>query len=376
MKRFISIAALLLTLHASAWWNGSWDKRFAITSEATLVDEDLGVYAYPLSAAPACFWSNVDSAGADVRMADEAGSEIPMHLVYFDSVSETGMVFFKDTGSTSVDVTWYVYYDNSGATAPASDSTYGSEAVWADYAAVYMLDVAYVDGVTPTPDVAGNGYDLDNDVGLASQAVSDGITADWPAYDMAGGDIIYGGISPITDWPITISAWCEPDNTTDQMRPTALGYTGATQPIASILFHGNVDDYIKSSFGGNTGSYSNGAAASTYSANTWYSAVVTRDANSGTSTTYFNGGNSGTDTTTLTTPSNLNTVAVGGWKANTNLSYTDGKVMNVRYYAGVRSADFVSTEYAMESNPGTFWTTGSEETAPTSAGHPWFYRRR
>ncbi len=92
-----------------------------------------------LSTLGADFWSGVQSDGRDIRMASTNGTtELPYELVEFDAGNETGELhFLADSVSASATTTFYLYFNNATAMAYAADDTHGSEAVWAEYEAVW-----------------------------------------------------------------------------------------------------------------------------------------------------------------------------------------------------------------------------------------------
>jgi hypothetical protein len=88
-----------------------------------------------LSALPSIgFWDIIDSIGGDLRMTSSDGTTrlpLEIRLKYFDTGTETGILFFKAPSlSSSVDTIFYLYFGNPTATQPAIDSTYGAENVY------------------------------------------------------------------------------------------------------------------------------------------------------------------------------------------------------------------------------------------------------
>lgn len=129
------------------------------------------------------FWNNVSATGGDIR-AEVGGSEVPFHLTYIDVAEKKGWGFaLIPSLSSSSDTTITLYGDGSSAL-PAASSTYGSQAVWADYEAVYPLNGSL-------SDATGNGYDLAKRTGTAD-AVFD--LVEWGA---GGGLVVNGDTSLI-----------------------------------------------------------------------------------------------------------------------------------------------------------------------------------
>jgi hypothetical protein len=118
-----------------SWYNSSWDYRVKITIESDEVDStltDFPVYV-DLSDLPSGFHTNCNQTDArDIRVTRSDGTtECAREVVFYDSATDTGELHFKANSlSSSSNTDFYIYYGNSSATEPASDSTYGSENVW------------------------------------------------------------------------------------------------------------------------------------------------------------------------------------------------------------------------------------------------------
>jgi len=130
-----------------AWYNASWDYRVKVTVKATKVDADVTdfpVYV-DLSDLPAGFHTNVNQTDArDIRVTKSDGTtEVAREVMFYDSVSDAGSLYFLASGATlksATDVDFYIYYGNSAATEPAISATYGAENVWnANHKAVCHL---------------------------------------------------------------------------------------------------------------------------------------------------------------------------------------------------------------------------------------------
>lgn len=105
------------------------------------------------------FWNNVTATGGDIR-AEVGGSQVPFHLTYIDLAEHRGYGFALVPSLSSSSDTTVTIYGDGASPAPAANSTYGSEAVWADYEAVYPLNGSLADAT-------GNGHDLTERTGTA-----------------------------------------------------------------------------------------------------------------------------------------------------------------------------------------------------------------
>jgi hypothetical protein len=91
-----------------------------------------------LSEMPAGFWAHVKSDGGDIRVA-EGFDLIPMDLARFDYDAQDGVLFFRGSLLTASDNEFTIRYGNAALELFAYDDTFGRDAVWADYEAVYLL---------------------------------------------------------------------------------------------------------------------------------------------------------------------------------------------------------------------------------------------
>ena len=127
----------------------------------------------------------VKSAGADVRLATTVGTPIAREIECTDVPnSDDVTIHYPFDTIASTDSQFYVYWGNAALTEPAADSTYGSEAVWGDFDAVYLLNTApgtIYDSTDGDYDGTGTGTLGDSDhgkdvsfVGASSQEITVG----------------------------------------------------------------------------------------------------------------------------------------------------------------------------------------------------------
>jgi len=101
-----------------------------------------------LSEMPALFWSTVTNGGGDIRVFSDAGlsTELAREVVTCATATDTGEMHTKVSSLTTSTV---IYITVDGAsTEPSAGSTYGSEAVWTDYNAVYHMGDATTSSVS------------------------------------------------------------------------------------------------------------------------------------------------------------------------------------------------------------------------------------
>jgi hypothetical protein len=81
--------------------------------------------------------SKLDAGLGDFRLSDDEGGNNQLALQVVTGVKSSGgiQVWYKEPSAVTGQLV-YVWGDNTGDSQPAANSTYGSEAVWADYAVV------------------------------------------------------------------------------------------------------------------------------------------------------------------------------------------------------------------------------------------------
>ncbi|MCA9354007.1 MAG: DUF2341 domain-containing protein [Candidatus Kaiserbacteria bacterium] len=108
------------------------------------------------------FWSDVQSDGDDIRITRSDGqTELPYEIVSFDPTNKTGELhFLANSISGTATTTFYLYYNNPSASGYLVSGTYGRNAVWSEYTAVYHMHDDPTTIGNQVTDATGNGYDL------------------------------------------------------------------------------------------------------------------------------------------------------------------------------------------------------------------------
>lgn len=129
--------------HLDPYFDPAWDYRVKVEVVPSKVGSSTAVTAFPVyndcGGFPASFWTNAQGDGDDIRVTEgDEVTETPFELVSFSTTSQKcELHFLADTMGTTSTSTFYVYYGNPSASAYASTSSFGSQAVWTDYKAVY-----------------------------------------------------------------------------------------------------------------------------------------------------------------------------------------------------------------------------------------------
>lgn len=339
-----------------AWYDKSWGYRVKLTVLNGKVDADLTdfpVYV-DLSDLPAGFHSNVKTDGSDIRITTSDGvTECPREVVVYDSSGDTGELHFKAPSlANASDTDFYLYYGNANASDNGSTNPFGRTNVWSNgYAGVYHLQETvnndasgYIDSTSnarhgtgtsmaltaPAGKLAGKCAELDGASDYISITGTFGSPAIMTLQAWGWNDTRSG-----RDELITVADWVciNMQDGSDQ----GFYYNGSYPTLAETL--GSTGAWVMLHYMTNPGAssqklYRNGAE-------------VDSGAQSG-AINYSGGGTSRI-----------------GTHAGAADSRFDGKVDEVRVSNVVRTATWISTEYNNQNDPGTFFTIGAQETAPT-----------
>jgi hypothetical protein len=354
------------------WYNSSWLKRIKITTDNTLVSNANDVIYYDLSLLPSGFWSDVTSTGGDIRITkDDGETEVAREISGFDDSSETGSLFIKTDGnlSTSSDSDFYIYFDNSGAVEPASGDTYGRNAVWSAYNRVFHIDEP--SGTTATNATGGtdatysgvtlNQNDLLNKSGDFNAAT--------PSYISMGNA---NGILGVTQF--RISMWIKPHVVTGNAYMFT-NYNGGSYAVSEIEWRlldaangGTADGSMLFGGRGSTSGTAQVKWTTNFAVNTAYKVslnIDTTQTGNAKSRLYKDGSLVSVATGTANWVGNMGSIAQD-LRIGTGVGafgYYDGLIDETRLIVSATvSAQYEETEYNAESNPATFWTTGTVET--------------
>lgn len=328
-----------------------------VTIDHTKVPADLTDFPafIDLSDLPSEFWDTVANGGGDIRIyASDGTTQWPREIEDCDTATDTGRLHTKIPFlSSSVDTDVQIWTDEG--TEPASDSTYGSEAVWSDYVGVWHLNESFP---ATAVDATGNGYDMDQDQG------SPGDSTSLLGKGMAVGsnEHIYrdfiaelNGISSFT-----VSGWLKLTGTFNNERAIFGNRTTSGSPDRGFTLYA---DY---SFGGNSNTVvlANGGASSAVAPSN--SIVVnqehlihgTYEGGSATGQKIYVDGvlQASADASGLSsTLSNNSQTSIGGLRTNAR-DVVPADLDEVRITTALRSDVWVSVENANQSSPSTFYT--------------------
>jgi len=338
--------------HLDPWFDTDWTKRVAITIDATKVPStqtSFPVYV-DLGELPAGFHTNVKSDGCDIRVVEsDETTETAFELVDYDAGTDSGELhFMADSISGSTDTTFYIYYGNAGASCYAVGATYGRNAVWSDYQAVYHME----ETSGSRGDSTGNGHDLTDNNSVLSAAGVMGNAADFEASNSK-----YLDATDAVDISsqATISAWIKKESST-------FGYVVQKGTSDSDL---NYRIYIGASSGGGfyrkVGStMRNLTHTFSWSNNTDYLIHCVQDGDGG--EIYINASSIVTDNNGGNLSANNGILTVGARNRGSGAqNYLDGLIEELRMRTSAVTANWITTEHNNQSSVSTFITPGAEE---------------
>jgi hypothetical protein len=264
------------------------------------------------------------------------------------SVSEMHVKISSLTTTTTI----YVDYDGVRSDYAATD-TYGRNAVWSDYAAVYHFNE---DPSGSAPQIIDSTGNENGGTTVGSMTSGDLISAKiGEGLDLDSNDGVQvadaSNLKPTS--ALTFSAWVYFNNNgvlngiTEKQRDSAWG--GWRQGDNTFLWRTHVG-----------GSLRTATSSTTTSTNTWYHYVGTAEANA--VRLYLQGSPDGSATGTFSTIG----TATSPWKigmlgrTSANELFMNGRIDEVRFRPSALSANWITTEYNNQSDEAGFWGTWTD----------------
>jgi len=354
-----------------SWYDTDWDYRVEITVDNTQVDGDLSDFAVyvDLSDMPESFFTNVDSAGADIRITRADGTtECAFEIVAIDTSAKTGELHFKANFlSSSSDTSFKIYYGNAGASAYAATDTYGSENVWTDNVIGAWHHEETSGNIV---DSSSNGISLTRTGPTSVEGALSGNGSDFDGtndYFNSGTDVSV--LNNLTG-DFTFSFWLKRNNSSTLSSAEFIfskrnSAGGDKQQWSMMLDNGSSGSNAELVFNCYSGGWRNVPLGPTITDTNWHHIVLKHDDTS-TLECYKDGVSSGTVGYTHGITSFTNSMFKGRDGANGNPRYADIKLDEFRVFDALLSDDYIVTDYNNQNSPSTFYTVGSEEAQPTA----------
>jgi len=352
---------------ASNWYNASWDYRQKVTIDNTKVagnETDFPVLVLIDANANGVF-TKAQSSGNDILFTSSDGTtKIPHEIERFDIAdgSRILVAWVKSNLSGSSDTEVYMYYGNS-----SSGDQQQVTSVWdSNYSMVQHMKSS-----------TGSFFDStsnDND-GTASASVTenqDGKVGYDAVFNGSNGYVTLPSSNAITGDSLancTFEAWVK-FSSTGSSYIASIKRSAAQSTLFSLTANysstGTLGALIRND--PNT-SHIATVYAGSYNDNAWHHLVVTVEG--ATRIVYVDGSQVATDSNGMASVTgNTATASIGSF-SGTSISYT-GSIDDTRFSQTNRSANWISTQYANQNSPSTFFSIGSEETPSASgdwAGH-------
>ncbi|MBW2059142.1 MAG: DUF2341 domain-containing protein [Deltaproteobacteria bacterium] len=349
----------------------TFSKYKKITIQASKVDADLSYFPVMIKLTGTDFTDLegdvTDPDGDDIVFrASNMKTPLPHEIEVYDETNNILVAWVKVTSLSSTSNTdIYMFYGNSCITSPTElpgdvwncDPSNAND----DYVSVWHLNDTPTgssndiqDSTSNSNDETSGNMDSSNQVSGKIDGSLDFNGSDEYAYDSDTGS---GSQTPST--AITVSLWIKPD-------AIKAGY-----PFGTGLNSGNNQgvDVATTSGGvmmfeiGNGSTFQTLDSSGSYSTS-WIYVVVTWD---GSTMKIYLDGSQDSNTASLSGSISYDQwegTSIGrGWN---NGGHFDGTIDELRISDSARSADWISTEYNNQSDPSTFYTVGSEQSATTS----------
>lgn len=364
---FTAIGSLGAKGHLDPWFDANWQYRVKIEVNPARVGTTSAVTNFPvyldLGGLPNDFWTNASSTGADIRIVEsDEVTETAFELVSYNASTKRGELhFLADSLATTSTSTFYLYYGNPSASAYAVTDTYGRNAVWTTYTAVYHFE-----GVATT-DSTGNGKTLTNNGPTATTSAGQiGTSLDFGATNSTKTMSINDGLG-VDGGSVTMTAWYAPNSNTGTIGGVVeTGNTGS-DVYNGMFYHGAVPaswhnrnrSGVDDAFSDVAGTVASGVFA--HGAYVYDGSTLRGYRNAFAAASASHSGN-GT--------SNIGTKSTIGKSERFGAFFT-GKIDEVRFATSTRSLAFITTEYNNQSATSTFFYIGpQEEDTPPPSGDP------
>lgn len=332
------------------WYDVGWSYRKRITIDSTKVHATLSNFPVLINTTDTSL-TNARADGFDfVFTEDDGTSELKYEREKWNDTTGELIAWIKVPSlSSSTDTAIYLYYGNPLQSTDKADP----ENVWDDnYEGVWHL----------TEDASGTGTaDLYKDSTSNSNDGDDYISASGKAGKIDSGQE-FDGTDDYLDlpainatYPTTLSVWIRADTLTSDTRVVG-GKDSVTGHDITCLSIVTDDVRVWDGDAWNTLSSSNEIGTTD-----WHYLAFTVTSAGTSATGYIDGAQKLTDSSTATNWSwNESSLTIGA-KYLTYGAYFDGLIDEVRISNVARSAEWIKTCYSNQSDPGDFYSIGSEE---------------
>jgi hypothetical protein len=340
----------------SGVFDNGWAYRKAITVDSAKVEGDLTNWPMTVHLTDSDLAEKAQSSGDDIRFENDSGTQLAHEIETFDaSTGELWAHVKLPSVSSSSDTTIYLYYGNSDASNQESVAdvwTNGFEGVW-------HLE----ESSGPFTDSTANGLDGTKNDDSVSETAQIGQGQD---FDSGGNDRIVVPDDPALDIEdeLTFSFWARNDGASgggnEYPRPVAKGQTKPSNGAYGIFVEDTGSSSTVGLRSGNGDDTRIGQTVTYDDAPHLFTGVY--DAG-GTSKFFFDGVKTNTESHSATIPTTSDPLTIGAGNDSSSRAF-NGLLDEVRVCSTARSDAWMSTTYANQNDPATFYTVGAEEQAP------------
>ena len=284
-----------------AWYNTSWDKRKKYSINNTFIDNTITDFVVWVDLNDdSDINTHAKSDFSDVRVT--TSDETTECAIY---VTDAGVLFTKiPSVSSTTNTDFYIYYDNSGASAYAASATYGQYNVHTN---IDFWKTFHETPASTTDNEASTTYS-NNSVNNLSSALTTGgpVVKYWDFSNANTGtsaqqiDLGVNGPNLTTGPAFTISTWISIKPSVSAMQTVLADYNGGTSSSNFTMgFHGLFDQLRMNSWNPSYNDRRSTTALSGVADDTWIHLAITNNA-SDNWTWYYNGVADGTGTASYT----------------------------------------------------------------------------
>lgn len=343
-----------------AWYDSNWNKRRQITIDKDDIDSD--ITDFPVYVDIGSIANISDPEAVRVTKAD-GSTEVPREIF------NTNELYYNSEGtiSSSSDTDFYIYYDNSNASGYSNTATYGRNAVWDAYHAVYhMADP------TTLVDSTGNGHSASNNNGAAAVAalIQNGLDFERANNDYVDTDqhgSLYSNIGNNNNFTISLSANFDDFNGSDRHHVFGNDESGNdSRLLVMVEGDGSVLFQLRDTSRNVIGATSDDLVPNT---SEFHHIVATKDGSSASNLNFVINGSPSTSTANqddgLNSLNNADqAIAIGAYRrgGGSEQDYANAIYDEMRIIEDALSDAWAKAEYINTHSPSSFYTVASEET--------------
>ena len=336
----------------AAWFNDGWGFRKVLTIDESQVSGSSNLTNFPVLvslSADASLSANAQADGDDFRFTTQNGEILIYEIESYSSGTLTAWVLMPSLSATT-NTSIVMYYGN-----PSVGTTENENAVWeSNYKMVHHLEESVTDNQTSGShtDSTVNGFTgTQNNNGSITGQVDGG-------QDFDGTDD-YIGIATgpnIANQSFTVEAWAKRETTGTEEHIFAQGNVDSANQQLNFGFNDS-NNFL-------CGFYADDAISSgTFTDSDWHHWVCSYNASTNERIIYQDG-----EVVALSGGGSASADYQGSGIFKIGADHSDvydfdGGIDEVRVSVGVRSEDWIVTQYNNQSDPSSFYATGSEEKA-------------